>query len=793
MIKKIAIFFAFALLAIGVNAQLPVGGWAIHSPFNGVSTITEIGNNLYYLSSGSLFSYDKDTQEVRALNIANDLNGGSISNIYTEPSGAYIIVVYSDNNMDRINANGSVVNIPDIHDALITGTPTINHVGFGNGRFYVATSFGLVTFNATKNEVIDTMFSPNAVQRVYGLGDYVVIFYDNILRKAKQSERLVSIDQFSLIGDNTSEWTPGTISATVGDHLIMFQHKSGNNSRIIVANINFVDDTVSYDQRMATSSTSKIVTMGANAACTTNETKIYTYNADGFQSELTFPSTLKGYAMSALNGMGEVWAGNSSGISKYDLSDISNPKQLISPFGAVDFASTGCNNIVAQPSGNIYFWNATDYCGDLNRGFSGRGNLALTRCNTAGTFTPITTDITVAQPCWVVEDPHNQEIVYVSTFWSPGGIYRFKDGNKDLQFTNANSALRYEYFYGIAFMCFDRYDNFWVIQENAKTNANNIQVIPYSKLSEASANNPNKDAWKTLTIADGDRATLGCALKKSDMMIFCKGRWNMGITFIHQNNTASIDDDTIIRATTYIDQDNKTLSFNHIGAIAEDHRGRLWVGTNNGVFEITDPTAVTSDVVTVNHLKVPRNDGTGLADYLLDALTVSCIAVDNSNRKWLSTTTDGVYLVSEDGDEILEHYTTSNSILPSDCVYSVACDPNSSSVFFATASGVVEYNSTSAPASDNLDNVYAFPNPVRPDYSGWITVTGLMDNTLVKITDAAGNLVYQGRSEGGIITWDGCNFNGERVKTGVYFVFASNGTSSDSSSESCVTKIMVIN
>jgi hypothetical protein len=262
------------------------------------------------------------------------------------------------------------------------------------------------------------------------------------------------------------------------------------------------------------------------------------------------------------------------------------------------------------------------------------------------------------------------------------------------------------------------------------------------------------------------------------------------MTLFKISNTSNITGQDI---TPYIDQDNKTLSFNHICSMAEDQRGRLWVGTNSGVFEITDPTAVISDVVTVNHLKVPRNDGTGLADYLLDALTVSGIAVDNSNRKWLSTTTDGVYLVSEDGDEILEHYTTSNSILPSDCVYSVACDPNSSSVFFATASGVVEYNSTSAPASDNLDNVYAFPNPVRPDYSGWITVTGLMDNTLVKITDAAGNLVYQGRSEGGIITWDGCNFNGERVKTGVYFVFASNGTSSDSSSESCVTKIMVIN
>jgi hypothetical protein len=785
MIKKIAIFFAFALLAIGVNAQLPVGGWAIHSPFNGVSTITEIGNNLYYLSSGSLFSYDKDTQEVRALNIANDLNGGSISNIYTEPSGAYIIVVYSDNNMDRINADGSVVNIPDIHDALITGTPTINHVGFGNGRFYVATSFGLVTFNATKNEVIDTMFSPNAVQRVYGLGDYVVIFYDNILRKAKQSERLVSIDQFSLIGDNTSEWTPGTISATVGDHLIMFQHKSGNNSRIIVANINFADDTVSYDQRMATSSTSKIVTMGANAAFTTNETKIYTYSTDGFQSELTFPSTLKGYAMSALKGMGEVWAGNSSGISKYDLSDIANPKQLISPFGAVDFASADCNRIAVQDNGDLIFWNEY-YEAGYALGFPNKPNLKLSSYNRTTGFTNLTPTTTIAQPMWVVEDSKDPETYYVGTF-NAVGLIQYKNQQEVRRFTTANSPITNVYGYRIAYIGFDYYDNFWVVQENG-TNTDNIRVIAHTKLQE---DTPNNEDWQIVNAGtNASRWSVVCMLKQNPLVAVARGCWSTNMTLFKISNSSNITGQDI---TTYIDQDNKALSFNHICSMAEDQRGRLWVGTNSGVFEITDPTSVTSDVVTVNHLKVPRNDGTGLADYLLDALTVSGIAVDNSNRKWLSTTTDGVYLVSEDGDEILEHYTTSNSILPSDCVYSVACDPNSSSVFFATASGVVEYNSTSAPASDNLDNVYAFPNPVRPDYSGWITVTGLMDNTLVKITDAAGNLVYQGRSEGGIITWDGCNFNGERVKTGVYFVFASNGTSSDSSSVSCVTKIMVIN
>jgi flagellar hook assembly protein FlgD len=103
----------------------------------------------------------------------------------------------------------------------------------------------------------------------------------------------------------------------------------------------------------------------------------------------------------------------------------------------------------------------------------------------------------------------------------------------------------------------------------------------------------------------------------------------------------------------------------------------------------------------------------------------------------------------------------------------------------------VEYSATAAPGKDNYDNVYAYPNPVKPDYTGWITVTGLMDNSLVKITDAAANVVTQGTSDGGMFVWDGCNRNGERVKSGVYYVFASqNATGSNTA---CVTKIMVIN
>lgn len=210
----------------------------------------------------------------------------------------------------------------------------------------------------------------------------------------------------------------------------------------------------------------------------------------------------------------------------------------------------------------------------------------------------------------------------------------------------------------------------------------------------------------------------------------------------------------------------------------------------SGVGTISKPDLVFGNNFYINRVKVPRNDGTNLADYLLDGLCVTCMAIDGANRKWFGTTTSGVYLVNEDGTEILEHFTSENSYLPDDNVLSIACSDDSNIVYFGTSKGTVAYSSDAVPSEDNFNNVYAYPNPVRPDYTGYITITGLMDNSLVKIADSAGNVVYSTTSNGGMVTWDGCNMNGQRVSTGVYFVLASQTDGSNKSG--CVTKIMIV-
>lgn len=168
------------------------------------------------------------------------------------------------------------------------------------------------------------------------------------------------------------------------------------------------------------------------------------------------------------------------------------------------------------------------------------------------------------------------------------------------------------------------------------------------------------------------------------------------------------------------------------------------------------------------------------------------MAVDASNRKWIGTNDSGVYLVSENGDEIISNFNVSNSPLSTNTITAVYADPNSNSVFFATLEGLFEYSSGTSPARPDYSDVYAYPNPVEPGYTGWITIKGLMDSSLVKIMDSGMHLVYQTTSQGGMALWDGCTLNGARVKSGVYYVLAS--TSDDTSTEGdVVAKILVVN
>lgn len=230
-------------------------------------------------------------------------------------------------------------------------------------------------------------------------------------------------------------------------------------------------------------------------------------------------------------------------------------------------------------------------------------------------------------------------------------------------------------------------------------------------------------------------------------------------------------DDVYTYRTDFVNQDGTAFSYQEAYAIAQDKNGSIWLGTSSGLLVCDNPDEWSNKDFLITQVKVPRNDGTNYADYLLDGVAVTAIAVDGANRKWIGTDSDGLYFVNEKGDVILAHYTAENSLLPSNCIWSIACHPTTGEVFIGTDHGLVSYQSDASEGLEVLhqDNLRVYPNPVRPDYSGPIVLDGLVADTDVKVVSTSGHVVAGGTSNGGTFTWDGRGPSGERIGSGIYY------------------------
>lgn len=250
-------------------------------------------------------------------------------------------------------------------------------------------------------------------------------------------------------------------------------------------------------------------------------------------------------------------------------------------------------------------------------------------------------------------------------------------------------------------------------------------------------------------------------------------------------------DDEAKAYKTFTNQDGTTpSSFYSVSSVAEDYDGNIWVGTDAGPY-LFEQSQWSESNPYFTQVKVPRNDGTNYADYLLSGIAISSIAVDGGGRKWFGTNGNGVYLISQDNMTQLQHFTTTESPLLSDNILSIAINSSTGEVFFGTDKGLCSYisDATQTNTEMNTDNVWAYPNPVKPGYTGLITVTGLSMNADVKILSSNGALVAEGKSNGGSFTWDGNDRKGRRVASGVYMVV----TATSKGEKGTVCKIAIVN
>ncbi|MBD5175767.1 MAG: hypothetical protein HDT06_08105 [Bacteroidales bacterium] len=809
MIKRTIFLLSLLVLLAGVPAavaQQKVGKWTVHPTagryFDDIVDGKEI---TYFLNEGALYSLNHEDNEFYSYNKANRLSeAGGISKIFYNADKHYLLIAYESGNIDLLYADGRVVNMADIRDAQLNSQRNISDVAFGDGRIYVATAFGLVIFDEQQHHVIESCIINEPIGRVFAMGTNVVILkgakapYDVYFAPA--DGRHSQLSHFTFMGniyyDNLVYMDETQLAFRYGERGI-------NTYRL-----NFEDPSVTL-RYLNTGNVDPGIRRVDGGALGLTDTEFVILSPWGDVKRTPRPEALRNGNLFVNTTLESVWKAEDGLVSRYDAT-ASPLSQTISPFEIEGVATRTPAMLYWDKGGDVLY--ATNYT--LSHLFSSgteEYNSTPARVsaieadgtirNVGPAYTDEGTELTWTDPSGseqivkiaglshMAVDPDDPDLFYIAT--TRGGLAAVSQGQLVALFGQEDLPLNSVWTDFFIDTRVDADGNLWVAQYNSDTNLL-YAILPAAKRRNLAT--VKKSDWRVVNTPDNYHAQRDCILTfcRRSNYYFGSYAYGVGLLVIDNNGTPSnFSDDKYMLHGSVTDVDGKSVPVSTITCITEDANGQVWVGTTSGMYIIQDPSAAIDRALQVKRPVVARNDGTNLGDYLLDAETIYCIGVDNSNRKWFATETSGVYLTSADGSEILEHFTTENSALPSNTVYAVACDPKSNKVYFGTAEGLVSYDSDSGPAAEDFSNVYVYPNPVRPDYSGPITVTGLKDRSLVKIADSAGNVLFQARSEGGIVSWDGCDSSGRRVRSGVYFVFASH--TDGNTSDGCVAKFMVIN
>lgn len=826
MLKK---FFLLLFLAISlsgtVNAASP-GSWKTLSMSGfGVQQVLDTPQFVYYLTGDALYAYDKDNQETTYFTPGVKISDSGIAKIYYNKKEKYLLCAFTNGNIDLIYDSGRVVNMPEIRDANITSQKTINDVTFADGRAYVSASFGIVVIDDQKHVVLESGVYGRSVNTMIENGGKIAVFAGSNLYVADKNARHNTLDKFENWGNpGISNW----LYLSPEEFLVI---KNGAVQRAV---LDPSAKQIKLVENIAPAAGATEFLQGKNNTyLKTNNGLVILDSTGKHVSTEAIDSKYLSQALSFWDSLASTWLGNADGIANYDLTEAT-PTVLSDKF--MPESSQLFHNWRTFPSADgeeVYMYSVGQSftypykSADSNRDLP----LIIESYNwetgeilkhhpivekQVSSFldkyqTRTGLNLVFGGTGSVVQDPEDPSILYVTNCFD--GLFIVKDRKVVDNFNRDNSPLYKGWGTAVYSLAFDAHGNLWIgsWQENYPDYAGNAS--PVLRLPKASLDLVRKGQADKLHQKEAsgkytywehpqwpaDPGWVGISLyfnRKGDKLLRIGGTFdNAPVVGYDTKGTSTLADDSYCVYNGFTDQDGSTMMPQQRACLALDKKyDHMWIGTSNGIFILKDTKQLgdgSSTNLNIVKPKVARNDGTAYADYLLSSDLVLAIAVDPQNRKWIGTSQSGLFLVSEDGTEILQEFNKDNSPLLTNQVTAVACNPNGNDVLIGTPEGWYVYSSDAAPGAESYSDVYAYPNPVRPDYSGLITITGLMDNSLVKIADTQGNVIWTGRSEGGLATWDGCDAAGNRVHSGVYMVYASQNATG--SATGVVTKIVVIN
>ena len=750
--RKYILTILVLLFAWHSSAQ-EIGKWNVYPSYWNATQNMVAGNMVYSLCGNNLLAYDTEDTSVRTFNCLEHLNGVHIACMNYNKQTHTLVLVYTDGGIDLLNDDGSIHYLPDLKEKAIANKD-VNSIHTEGHMAYLCTGFGYIELDLKEKVLRNT----------YNLGlntRNLVLLENNVYLGTTKGIYTCPLDKNKVQKDNwkaisTSNFAnlthfDGMLWGQAYQKVYSINPTTGKHSVVSQELARFLRNCGDY-----------LIWASEEAICLCTAQKQIT----------TIKQQNNWHDVSYQNGSFWVSQGDEGlhcyTIQSTTLTHKAGPIQPNSPKRDLSYRMqwVGNNLLVAGGVNTVdAIYNAPTAMLLKEGEWTNFQEMPLKE------ITKQYPNLRLANTTALVQDPQDQTHHFAALHRN--GLCEYRDG-KFVKFYNSdNSPLRsilpdsanYYNYVPCAGIQYDVDGNLWMLCSETH------DIIRILKAD---------GKWTSLHYDEIDSVSL-CDdyLMHSSGLMFLNSRRMERRGFFGFDTSGTLDtqrDDRHILRSTIINQDGTSYSPDEFYCMTEDLDGRIWCGTNLGVFVIEDATRYFDNDFRFQQIKISRNDGSGLADYLLNGVAISCITVDGANRKWIGTHTDGLYLISADGTEMLHHFTTSDSPLISNTIQCVAVHPTTGVVMIGTDMGLCSYNADATEAAEEMDadDVLVYPNPVKPDYNGTIAVRGLSMDAEVKILSSTGQLVWSGVSAGGTFTWDGRTQKGRRVASGVYHIVANN-------------------
>lgn len=764
-----------------VNAQVRIGEWVDHLSFNYANSLTKVGNIVYYSNGKGLAKYNTDDNSSEKLTKINGLSDVNIKLVRKCSYNDYVLVIYDNTNIDVIKPDGTIINISDIKRKSITGKKVINSVYFSGKYAYIACGFGIVVFDFDKLEVRDTYYVGSTIKN-YGI--YQITKNDTAFVVASDSGIYYGNFSASLI--NPLNWKSLNFNLPKGPYnaIVNINGKLFTNYSEKIKSDQFYKDTLyQFNSNIWTKSTCFVATGSTNNeliedatsnqffACSRNIFSVIDANGVTTNTVLNYVHHYSDINDVYYVGGNEFWfADGINGLVNTKIIATTNISNILK----INGPGNNLVNDLAIKDGKLAVAPVnltTLYNEQYNR--SAASYFADNEWHSLADEIPVSSIVDINS---VAIDPNDKN--HIAFACMSTGIVELKNNKLSQIYTYTNSPLTPAIYLSnpllrVTGLNFDNNSNLW----------NLVTVSPYVvqilkkdgswKLMDFSQFTPSSPTVSKVIFTKNNQAWVVLA-RGGGILIYSDVN---GLSAPNASNTKV--------AKQGVGLGN--LPSNEVSSLCEDLDGKIWVGTDKGVAIFYSQDNVFSGSNWDCQQILIEQDGH--VQHLLEDDAINTIAVDGANRKWVGTENSGVYCFSPDGQTEIYHFTFENSPLYSNSIMDIVIDETTGDVFIGSELGIQSFRTPIIKGFEDFSTIHAYPNPIRPGTTNTVYIKGLVDECIVKITDVAGNLIWETKSQGGQIQWDMQNFSGARVVSGTYLINCSTANGELKGT----TKLLVVN